>query len=56
MHLLPTDKVEAVTEALKKEYYFKKFPDITEEKLKEAIVISKPSQGSSVISGAALDV
>lgn len=56
VHLLPTDKVEAVTEALKKEYYFKKFPDITEEKLKEAIVISKPSQGSSVISGAALDV
>ena len=56
VHLLPTDKVEAVTEALKKEYYFKKFPDITEEKLREAIVISKPSQGSSMISGAALDL
>jgi galactokinase len=56
VHLLPTDKVSAVTEALKKEYYFKKFPDITEEKLREAIVISKPSQGSSVIAGAALEV
>jgi galactokinase len=56
VHLLPTEKVEAVTEALKKEYYFIKFPDITEEKLKEAIVISKPSQGSSVITGEALDI
>jgi galactokinase len=54
VHLLPTEKVAAVTEALKKEYYLKRFPDITEEKLKEAIVISKPSQGSSVIGGAAL--
>jgi galactokinase len=56
VHLVPTSKVEAVTEALKKEYYFKHFPDISEEKLREAIVISKPSQGSSVISGAALDI
>ena len=46
----------AVTEALKKEYYSKKFPDITEEKLQEAIVISKPSQGSSLIVGSALQV
>lgn len=56
VHLLPTEKVEAVTEALKKEYYFKYFPEISEEKLKEAIVISKPSQGSSVITGEALDI
>ena len=54
VHLLPTEKVEAVTEALKKEYYFKYFPEISEEKLKKAIVISKPSQGSSVITGEAL--
>jgi len=45
-----------VTEAFKKEYYLKKFPDISEEKLQEAIVISKPSQGSSLIVGLALDV
>ncbi|KPI34294.1 Galactokinase [Cyphellophora attinorum] len=52
--LLPTDKVEAVVEALKKEYYSKQFPDMSQEKLKEAIVISKPGQGSSVIHGKAL--
>lgn len=56
VHLVPQDKVAAVTEALKQEYYYKKFPDITEEKLEEAIVISKPSQGSSLIVGAILDV
>jgi len=56
VHLIPQNKVEAVTEALKKEYYFKKFPDISEEKLKEAIVISKPGQGSSLIGGKALEV
>lgn len=56
VHLVPQDKVAAVTEAFKKEYYLKKFPDISEEKLQEAIVISKPSQGSSLIVGLALDV
>ena len=28
------------------EYYRKKFPDITDEKLEEAIVVSKPGSGS----------
>lgn len=56
VHLVPQSKVSAVTESLKKEYYFKKFPDISEEKLQEALVISKPSQGSSLIVGKALDV
>jgi galactokinase len=55
VHLVPESKVEQVMEALRKEYYSKHFPDITEEKLKEAMVISKPSQGSSVIIGAALN-
>jgi len=54
VHLVPQDKVDAVTEALKKEYYFKNFPGISEEKLVEAIVISKPSKGSTIINGAAL--
>ena len=56
VHLVPQNKVAAVTEALKEQYYYKKFPDITKEKLEEAIVISKPSQGSSLIVGSALDV
>ena len=55
VHMVPQSKVEAVTQALKEEYYYEKFPDISEEKLKEALVISKPSQGSSIISEAALD-
>lgn len=46
VHMVPLDKVEAVTAALKNEYYLKKFPDITAEKLKEAFVVSKPSNGS----------
>jgi galactokinase len=56
VHLVPQDKVSAVVEALKKDYYFKQFPDIGEEKMEEAIVISKPGQGSSVIHGKALAV
>ncbi|OAX82717.1 galactokinase [Emergomyces africanus] len=46
VHMVPQDKVTDVTEALKKEYYFKKFPDISPEKLEEAMVISKPSNGT----------
>ncbi|KAL4969734.1 galactokinase galE [Aspergillus stella-maris] len=55
VHMLPQSKVEAVTKALKEQYYLKYFPDISEEKLKEAMVISKPSNGSFMITGAAID-
>ncbi|OOF96578.1 hypothetical protein ASPCADRAFT_206748 [Aspergillus carbonarius ITEM 5010] len=54
VHMLPQSKVEAVTKALKEEYYLKRFPDITEEKLTEAMVISKPSNGSFMVTGAAI--
>ncbi|KAL3469537.1 ribosomal protein S5 domain 2-type protein [Aspergillus californicus] len=54
VHMLPQSKVEAVTEALRVEYYSKYFPDISEEKLKQAMVISKPSNGSFMITGAAI--
>ncbi|RMZ81322.1 hypothetical protein DV737_g2601, partial [Chaetothyriales sp. CBS 132003] len=56
VHLVAQADVEAVTSALKEHYYYKKFPDISNETLKDAIVISKPGQGSSVIYGKALDV
>jgi galactokinase len=46
VHMLPQSKVEAVTKALRDEYYLKKFPDIDQEKLAQAMVISKPSNGS----------
>lgn len=48
VHMLPQGKVEAVTKALREEYYLKHFPDISAEKLEQAMVISKPSNGSFV--------
>ncbi|EEP82497.1 galactokinase [Uncinocarpus reesii 1704] len=54
VHMIPQLKVDAVTSALKREYYDKRFPGLSEEKLKEAMVISKPSSGSFVISGSAI--
>lgn len=54
VHLVPQDKVETVTEALNNEYYQKQ--GISKEKLQDAIVISKPGQGSSLILGDALNV
>lgn len=48
MHLVPEDKVEQVKQKWIDEYYKKKFPNITQEKLAEAIVVSKPGSGSCV--------
>jgi len=48
VHLVPEGKVEHVRQKWINEYYKKRFPAITEEKLKEAIVVSKPGSGSSV--------
>jgi galactokinase len=46
VHLVPLDRVEDVRKAWENEYYRKRFPDISGEKLQEAIVISKPGSGS----------
>ncbi|KAK5106623.1 galactokinase [Lithohypha guttulata] len=54
VHLVPQGKVDTVTEALKREYYSVKFPELSAEKMKDAIVISKPGRGSSLITGEAL--
>ena len=43
------DKVEAVKKAWEEKYYRKKFPDITEEKLAQAVVVSKPGSGSMIL-------
>lgn len=48
VHLVPEDRVEAVKQKWVDQYYKKHFPDITEEKLGEAIVVSKPGSGSAV--------
>ncbi|KAF2828693.1 galactokinase [Ophiobolus disseminans] len=46
VHLVPKDKVEAVKKAWEEKYYRKRFPDINEEKLAQAVVVSKPGSGS----------
>ena len=56
VHLVPQNKVEAVTEALKKDYYNKKFSNLSKEKMEDAIVVSKPGQGSSLITSEAMNV
>lgn len=56
VHLVPMDKVDAVEAALKKEYYNKKFPDMSKDQLEQAFVVSKPGQGTSLIGGDALNV
>ncbi|KAF2843636.1 galactokinase [Patellaria atrata CBS 101060] len=49
VHLVPKDKVDAVKNAWITKYYRKKWPDISDERLEEAIVVSKPGSGSSII-------
>ena len=46
VHLVPEDEVEAVKAAWEENYYRKREPDITKEKLAEAIVVSEPGHGS----------
>lgn len=46
VHLVPSDKVEAVKNAWRTKYYAKRFPKLSEEELEEAIVVSKPGRGS----------
>ncbi|KAJ4378119.1 galactokinase [Neocucurbitaria cava] len=46
VHLVPKDKVDTVKKAWEEKYYKKHFPDITEEKLAGAVVVSKPGSGS----------
>ena len=49
VHLVPEHQVDKVKESWINNYYRKKFPDMTDEKLEEAIVVSKPGAGSSVV-------
>ncbi|KAI5308122.1 galactokinase, partial [Ascosphaera atra] len=55
VHLVPVNKIDKVKEALKEKYYFKTFPDITQEKLDDAMIVSKPSNGSFLIYGKAIE-
>ncbi|MCJ1384359.1 galactokinase [Xylographa soralifera] len=46
VHLVPMGKVDGVRRAWEEKYYRVKFPDISDEKLAEAMVASEPGQGS----------
>lgn len=46
VHLVPKDKVEAVKAAWEEKYYRKLEPNITKEKLAEAVVVSEPGHGA----------
>lgn len=48
VHLVPKDKVNAVRNAWVEKYYRAGEPDISAEKLEEAIIVSEPGQGSVV--------
>lgn len=46
VHLVPKDRIEAIKAAWEEKYYRKREPDITKEKLAEAVVVSEPGHGS----------
>ena len=46
VHLVPKGKVDAIRSAWETDYYRGRFPDITDEKLAEAVVTSEPGHGS----------
>lgn len=46
VHLVPQEKVEDIKNTLKIDYYQKRFPKKNDHELAEAVVVSKPSNGS----------
>lgn len=54
VHLVPTDKVNAVRQKLRDEYYGKRFPNMSEDELQKAIVESRPGSGSCLVNVASL--
>lgn len=49
VHLTTEDRLDGLIEALKKKYYRKWYPNITETELANAIVVSKPATGSCIV-------
>ncbi|KAI9653791.1 MAG: galactokinase [Alyxoria varia] len=48
VHLVPAESVERMKDAWRREYFAVKFPEMGEEELAEAIVATKPGNGSLV--------
>lgn len=49
VHLVPASKTGAVVEALKKEYYAKEFPNASEEEVEDALILSNPGNGTTIL-------
>lgn len=49
VHVTTADKIDGLYDALKTQYYEKKFPNITKDELEAALVITQPSAGASLV-------
>jgi galactokinase len=48
VHLVPKSKVEKVKEAWMEKFYKRKWPDMSEKQIEQAIVVSRPGSGSTI--------
>ena len=48
VHLVPKEKVDEIKAAWEEKYYRKREPDISKEKLAEAVIVSEPGHGAMV--------
>ncbi|CAN6614339.1 protein Gal3p [Trichomonascus vanleenenianus] len=55
VHLVPADKTQAVIEALTEQYYKKRFHGITQEQINDALLVSEPGSGTTIIDNLSLD-
>jgi len=46
IHLVPDELQEHLIETLKRDYYAKKFPDLSQQELEEAVFATKPEEGA----------
>ena len=46
VHLVPKNKVDSIRDAWRTEYYAKRYPDMEQEKIDQAIVVTVPGHGS----------
>jgi galactokinase len=53
--LVPATDAKKLILALTSEYYKNKFPNITEDELNEALVLSEPGSGTTVVDNVSLD-
>lgn len=53
--LTPADKSQQVIDALRTNYYKKHYPKITDEQLADALLVSKPGSGTTIIDNLSLE-